>query len=82
MFNIQSKPNPALNNRSFNVGIGRAVGGSSTVNGQVALRGTKEEYDAWKELGGPDSDWDWEGLLPYFQKVSVFATQLVTGELT
>lgn len=69
MFNITSEPSPQLNNREFSVGIGCAVGGSSCVNGQVFLRGTKEEYDAWKELGGPDSTWDWEGLLPYFKKV-------------
>ncbi|KAH7308567.1 hypothetical protein B0I35DRAFT_483113 [Stachybotrys elegans] len=68
MFNITSEPNPELNNRRFSVGIGCAVGGSSIVNGQVMQRGTKPEYDAWKELGGPDSTWDWEGLLPYFRK--------------
>jgi choline dehydrogenase-like flavoprotein len=70
MFNITSQPNPELNNRAFSVGIGCCVGGSSCVNGQVMLRGTKEEYDAWAELGGGDSDWDWDGLLPYFKKVS------------
>ena len=70
MFDITSQPNPELNGRTFAVGIGRAVGGSSIVNGQVMQRGTKPEYDAWKELGGADSDWDWEGLLPYFRKVS------------
>jgi choline dehydrogenase-like flavoprotein len=68
MFNITSQPCPALNNRTFNVGIGCVVGGSSSVNGQVFLRGTSEEYDAWKALGGPGSSWDWEGLLPYFRK--------------
>ena len=69
MFNITSQPSPELNNRQFSVGLGCGVGGSTLVNGQVMLRGTKEEYDAWKELGGADSDWDWEGLLPYFRKV-------------
>jgi choline dehydrogenase-like flavoprotein len=69
MFDITSQPSPVLNNRRFFVGLGRAVGGSSAVNGQLQIRGTKEEYDAWKELGGPDSTWDWDGLLPYFKKV-------------
>lgn len=73
MFNITSEPSPGLNDRSFNVGLGCGVGGSTLVNGQVMLRGTKEEYDAWRDLGGPDSDWDWEGLLPYFRKVSPFS---------
>lgn len=69
MFNLTSEPSPELNDRQFFVGIGKSVGGSSTVNGQVMLRGTKEEYDAWKELGGPKSSWDWDNLLPYFKKV-------------
>jgi choline dehydrogenase-like flavoprotein len=70
MFNLTSQPNSGLNNRNFSVGIGCVVGGSSCVNGQVFLRGTKEEYDAWKELGGPNSTWNWENLLPYFRKVN------------
>ncbi|KAF2179010.1 GMC oxidoreductase [Zopfia rhizophila CBS 207.26] len=55
MFNITSEPSPGLNNRTFRVGVGCVVGGSSTVNGQVFLRGSKLEYDAWKELSGPNS---------------------------
>ncbi|KAI8289267.1 hypothetical protein K4K60_009156 [Colletotrichum sp. SAR11_57] len=68
MFNITSQPCPNLNGRSFSVGIGCVVGGSSSVNGQVFLRGTKDEYNAWKELGGSGSTWDWDNLLPYFKK--------------
>jgi choline dehydrogenase-like flavoprotein len=68
-FNITSQPAPALNNRTFPVLVGCVVGGSSTINGQVFLRGTREEYDSWKELGGANSSWDWNGLLPYFKKV-------------
>ena len=69
MFNITSQPQPELNDRIFSVGIGCVVGGSSSVNGQVFLRGTKEELDSWAELGGEGSTWDWEGVLPYFKKV-------------
>jgi len=69
MFNITSQPCPELNNRNFPVGIGCVVGGSSIVNGQVFLRGTAEEYDAWEALGSPNSTWNWKGLLPYFKKV-------------
>ncbi|KAF2834637.1 GMC oxidoreductase [Patellaria atrata CBS 101060] len=68
MYNITSVPQPHLNDRRFNVGIGNIVGGSSAVNGMVFLRGTREEYDAWAELGGPNSTWTWEGILPYFKK--------------
>lgn len=69
MFNITSQPCPELNGRKFSVGIGCVVGGSSIVNGQVFLRGTAEEYDAWEALGSPNSTWNWKGLLPYFKKV-------------
>ncbi|KAF2762311.1 alcohol oxidase [Pseudovirgaria hyperparasitica] len=72
MFNIRSTSQRELNNRDFWVGIGKVVGGSSNVNGQVFLRGTKEEYDIWKKLGGPHSTWDWTGLLPYFKRAVHF----------
>ena len=42
---------------------------SSIVNGQKVMSGTKLEYDAWKELGGSNSTWDWDGLYPYMLKV-------------
>lgn len=70
MYDITSEPCPELNDRRFSVGIGKMVGGSSGVNGQVFLRGTREEYDAWAELGGGNSTWNWDGLLPYFKKVN------------
>ncbi|PGH12688.1 hypothetical protein AJ80_06634 [Polytolypa hystricis UAMH7299] len=69
MFNLTSQPCPELNNRQFSVGIGCVVGGSSSVNGQVFLRGTSDELDTWAELGNdPSSTWTWDGLLPYFKK--------------
>ncbi|PGG98606.1 hypothetical protein AJ79_08810 [Helicocarpus griseus UAMH5409] len=68
MFNITSTPQPELGNRTFFVGLGCVVGGSSSVNGQVFLRGTKQEFDAWAQLGGRRSTWGWKGLLPYFKK--------------
>jgi choline dehydrogenase-like flavoprotein len=69
MFNITSQPNPVLNNKTFLVGIGSVVGGSSSINGQVFLRGSKADYDAWNELGGSGAAWGWDDLLPYFRKV-------------
>ncbi|TEA19227.1 Dehydrogenase xptC [Colletotrichum sidae] len=76
MYNITSKPCPNLNGRTFSVGIGCVVGGSSNVNGQVFLRGTKDEYNAWKELGGSGSTWDWDNLLPYFKKASLSSSSV------
>ncbi|KAK2773459.1 hypothetical protein FQN52_004561 [Onygenales sp. PD_12] len=71
-YNITSVPQPELNNRTQAVTIGCCVGGSSAINGMVFVRGTKSEYDGWAELGGPDSTWDWDGVLPYFRKASHF----------
>lgn len=71
MYNITSQPSPELNDRTFFVGIGNGVGGSTLVFGQVYLRGTSDEYDAWAALSGDaESTWNWDGLQPYFKKVS------------
>ncbi|SPO02312.1 related to alcohol oxidase [Cephalotrichum gorgonifer] len=68
-YNITSLPNPELNDRSFSVGIGCIVGGSSAINGQVFQRGTAGDYDAWGELSGSeDTTWTWENILGYFKK--------------
>jgi len=45
----------------------RLVGGGSSINGQVANRGTPEDYDEWAALGA--AGWDWAGVLPYFRKL-------------
>ncbi|KAF6811571.1 glucose oxidase [Colletotrichum musicola] len=67
-YNITSVPQPDMNNRTQFVWLGCCVGGSSAINGMVMVRGTRAEYDGWAELGGPDSTWDWEGVLPYFKR--------------
>jgi choline dehydrogenase-like flavoprotein len=60
-----------MNGRTQEVIVGAALGGSSAINGMVYVRGTKEEYDGWKVLGGPGSTWEWNKMLPYFKKVSI-----------
>ncbi len=46
---------------------GKVTGGSSAVNGIVAIRGTPEDYDEWADLG--NDQWSWEKCLPYFRKL-------------
>jgi choline dehydrogenase len=46
---------------------GRVMGGSSTVNGVIALRGVPEDYDGWAAAGLPD--WSWEKVLPAFRRL-------------
>lgn len=45
----------------------RVMGGGSSINGQVALRGAPSDFDRWAELGA--RDWDWISVLPYFRKL-------------
>lgn len=47
---------------------GKAVGGSTIVNGLVWTRGSVADFDAWERLGNPG--WAWSDILPYFEKVS------------
>jgi 5-(hydroxymethyl)furfural/furfural oxidase len=46
---------------------GRVLGGGSSVNGQVALRGAPEDYDHWHAAGA--KGWDWNSVLPYFRRL-------------
>jgi choline dehydrogenase len=46
---------------------GKVVGGSSAVNGAVALRGVPEDYDEWARLG--NAEWSWRHVLPYFKRL-------------
>ena len=46
---------------------GKLVGGSSMVNGTIALRGAPFAYDRWASLGNPG--WSWDDLLPYFNRI-------------
>ncbi|MFO1161964.1 MAG: GMC family oxidoreductase N-terminal domain-containing protein [Reyranellaceae bacterium] len=46
---------------------GRAIGGSSTINGQIAIRGVPEDFEDWVALGCPG--WGWHEVLPYFRKL-------------
>ncbi len=50
---------------------GRVVGGSSSVNGQVLLRGLPEDYDAWAEMG--NDAWGFLNVLPYFREMETDA---------
>jgi choline dehydrogenase len=46
---------------------GRAIGGSSTINGQIAIRGIPEDFEDWVGLGA--RGWGWTDVLPYFRKL-------------
>ncbi|KAI1331065.1 GMC oxidoreductase [Xylariaceae sp. FL0255] len=66
----QSTPQPRAGNRSLALSAGKAIGGTSTINGMTYIRGDKAEFDAWEELG--NEGWNWDALLPYYEKAEKF----------
>lgn len=58
---------PLPNRHHVRLARGRLVGGSSMVNGCVAVRGAPFDYDRWASFGNPG--WSWEELLPYFIEI-------------
>ncbi|WP_063771659.1 GMC family oxidoreductase [Cupriavidus necator] len=61
-----SDEEPGLNHRKIIWPRGKTLGGSSSINGHVYMRGTAADYDAWRELGNPG--WGWSDVLPYFRR--------------
>ncbi|RDL40515.1 Glucose oxidase [Venustampulla echinocandica] len=72
LFILNSVPQPNLMNKTTAVIVGKLLGGSSAVNGLQFHRGQEEDYDRWGSPFGPDSDWSWKGILPYFKKALQF----------
>jgi choline dehydrogenase len=64
---LMSEPEPGLCGRSIPVPRGKALGGSSAINGTVYNRGSPHDYDAWAKMGL--KGWDYASLLPYFRSI-------------
>lgn len=62
----QTEPEPYLDNRRLNLPRGRVLGGSSSINGMVYIRGNALDYDGWEELGA--KGWGYRHVLPYFRR--------------
>ncbi|KAI1113805.1 GMC oxidoreductase-domain-containing protein [Nemania sp. NC0429] len=67
---MTTTPQEFLDNQTRSFAQGRAVGGSTIMNGLCWTRGSAADYDAWRNLGNPG--WGWTDLLPYFLKVLGF----------
>jgi choline dehydrogenase len=61
----QTEPEPGLNGRSVFQPRGKVLGGSSSINGLLYVRGQREDYDQWRQLG--NIGWGYDDLLPYFK---------------
>jgi choline dehydrogenase len=62
----QSEPEAELNNRRVFTPRGKVLGGSSSINGLVHIRGQREDFDEWARLG--NAGWSYDEVLPYFRK--------------
>ncbi len=67
---FESEPEPGLQGRALALPRGRGVGGSTNVNGQIFIRGQREDFDHWRDLGNPG--WGYDDLLPYFRRLERF----------
>lgn len=65
-WSFESEPEPHLGQRRLSHARGRVVGGSSSVNGMVYMRGHARDYDAWAQAGC--RGWSYADLLPYFRR--------------
>jgi len=62
-----TEPQTHLNNRKIYIPRGRVVGGSSSINSMIAIRGNPADYDSWAAQGLPS--WGFESLRPYLRKI-------------
>ena len=60
------EPDPGLNGRTINYARGKVLGGCSSINAMIYMRGQKSDYDHWAELG--NRGWSWDEVLPIFKR--------------
>ncbi|RMH44921.1 MAG: choline dehydrogenase [Alphaproteobacteria bacterium] len=62
----RTEPDPGLNGRSIDWPRGRVLGGSSSLNGLLYVRGQPEDYERWRQMG--NRGWGWADVLPLFKR--------------
>ncbi|MEA2775705.1 MAG: choline dehydrogenase [Acetobacteraceae bacterium] len=63
---FETEPQPQMQNRRLYLPRGKTLGGSSSINGMLYIRGHHADYDDWRQRGCVG--WDWDSVLPYFKK--------------
>ena len=76
-WNFRTEPEESSGNRAIPVPRGKAIGGSSTINGMLFVRGQAADYDHWAQLG--NRGWSFADVMPYFQKIERFERSNAEG---
>ncbi|WP_397534801.1 GMC family oxidoreductase [Roseateles sp.] len=63
----QTEPDAGLNGRSLRYPRGKVLGGCSSINGMIYMRGQSRDYEAWADATGEDA-WRWDQVLPFFKQ--------------
>ncbi len=67
---LKTEAEPGLNGRALNYPRGKVLGGCSSINGMIYMRGQARDYDLWRQMG--NTGWGWEDVLPYFQRSEAY----------
>jgi choline dehydrogenase len=70
---FRTEPSEGLGGRSIVWPRGRVVGGSSSINGLIFIRGQREDFDDWARQGAPG--WDYASVLPYFRRMECYTAE-------
>jgi len=68
---FQGEPEPELNGRRIQHDRGKTIGGSSSINGMVFIRGHALDYEGWQQAGCPG--WGYSDVLPYFKRMETYS---------
>ncbi|HTW69856.1 MAG TPA: choline dehydrogenase [Acetobacteraceae bacterium] len=63
---FETEPVPEMHNRRISWPRGKVLGGSSSINGLIYIRGQRQDFDLWRQLG--NTGWSYDDVLPYFKK--------------
>jgi choline dehydrogenase len=63
---LRTEPEAGLNGRALPYPRGKVLGGCSSINGMIYMRGQAADYDGWRQMG--NAGWGWDDVLPYFLK--------------
>lgn len=74
---FETRPEKNCNNRIIPIPRGKVLGGTSSINGSVYVRGRPFDYKKWAELG--NNEWSWDKVLPYFLKSENFYKENIEG---